>query len=273
MVFEAILKKVKLSVKAIFFAIILILSQFDSVALANDEVKKNDQTKNSDAALAEKLKAELDFNMQRRKGFRKQNDELKFYNREREKGLALFLEEQEKFEIEREKGLAEHKKTKTKSLDESSPEYFADLKDKKNRENWQEDSRLNHVKTRDQIISQYRDQENHSELEELDLYNNRPRFDLRKRYNNKWVKNSGKSNSSGSSFGGGAPVPDYVPDFPAPLDYAPQPVDNFEEIPPPPPAIPYDQGFGGNSGGYDSGFGDAPMPPAPPPPPEGGWDF
>ena len=253
-------------------ALILIFGQLFSLTIRATEVKKTETRQSSDAALAEKLKAELDFNMQRRKGFRKQNDELKFYNREREKGLALFLEEQEKFDIEREKGLVEHKKTKTKSLDESSPEYFADLKDKKNRENWLEDSRLNHVKTRDQIISQYRVQENHSELEELDLYNNRPRYELRKRYNNKWVKNSGKSNSSGSSFGGGAPVPDYVPDFPAPLDYAPQPVDNFEEIPPPPP-IPYDQGFGGNSGGYDSGFGEAPMPPAPPPPPEGGWDF
>jgi hypothetical protein len=243
-----------------------------SVVFAQTE-KTTSVDKANDAALAEKLKQELNFNMQRRKGFKKQAEDQKFFDREREKGLALFLEEQEKFDIQREKGVAEHRKSKTKSLDESSPEYFSDLKEKKNRQLWLDESREIHVQTRNQIVSQYSDTVNHSETEELDLYNNRPRYDLRKRYNNKWVKNSTKSSSSsgGSPFNG-APPPENVPDFPAPIDYAPQPIDNFEEIPPPPPAIPYDQGQGfGN--GFDSGFGDAPMPPPPPPPPEGGWDF
>lgn len=228
---------------------------------------------NDDAALAEKLKQELNFNQQRRKGFKKQNADLQVFNREREKGLSLFLEEQEKFDLEREKGLALHKKSKMKPLDESSPEYFADLKIKKEQSLWLETARKNHVKTRDQVIGLYSEGEQVSEMEELDLYNNRPRYDLRKRHNNKWVKSSskstgGSSSSGGSSFGSGAPVPENPTDFPAPIDYAPQPIENFDEIPPPPPPIPYDQ-----NPGFESGFGDAPVPPPPPPMPEGGWDF
>lgn len=229
------------------------------------------EKKTEDQALAEKLKQEFNFNLQRRKGFRKQIDDKKIYDREREKGLALFLEEQEKFDVNREKGLSEHKKRKIITPDDSSPEYYADLKDKQNKKKWLDEARLIHVRTRDQVISQYNESQfNHSELEELDLLNTRPRFDLRKRYNNKWVKNAGKpsSGSSGStpSFPG-APAPDNTNDFPPPIDYAPQPIDNYEEIPPPPP-IPYDQ-----SQGYDSGFGDSPMLPPPPPPPAEGWDF
>lgn len=221
-----------------------------------------------DTDLAQKLNQELSFNQQRRKGFKKQSDDLKIFNREREKGLALFLEEQEKFDIERERGLSDHKKNKMKSLDESSPEYLADLKVKNERNKWLEEARKVHVKTRNQVISQYSDTDHASEMEELELYNNRPRYELRKRYRNKWVKNSSKPSSSGSSFGGGAPVPENPMDFPAPVDYAPQPIENFDEMPPPPPPIPFDQ-----SQGFDSGFGDAPLPPPPPPAPEGGWDF
>jgi hypothetical protein len=106
-------------------------------------------------------------------------------------------------------------------------------------------------------------------MEELDLYSKRPRYDLRKRYLNKWVKNSSKTSSSsgGSSFGGGAPAPQSPMDFPVPVDYAPQPIENFEEIPPPPPPIPFE------NQGFESGFGENPLPPPPPPVPEGGWDF
>jgi hypothetical protein len=265
--FLSTLKKVKSSVIVPILITFLFSPIFAQTEKLTPVDKKNDQV------LAEKLKQELNFNMQRRKGFKKQIEDQKFFDREREKGLALFLEEQEKFDIEREKGIAEHKKSKTKSLDESSPEYFSDLKEKKNRELWLDQSRKVHINTRDQIVSQYSDNINQSESQELDLYNNRPRYDLRKRHNNKWVKNSTKSSSSssGNSFNG-APSPENSPDFPPPMDYAPQPIDNFEEIPPPPPAIPFDQsqGFGN---GFDSGFGDAPMPPPPPPPPEGGWDF
>ena len=251
-------------------------SSFLSVALANEKVNsaKTNQTKTeiiADGDLAEKLKEELNFNLQRRKGFQKQINDQKIYSREREKGLALFLEEQEKFDLDRERGLALHKKTKTKPMDESSPEYFADLKDKKNQINWLEDARLTHVKTRDQIVSQYNpDIQNHSEMEELDLYNLRPRYNLRKRYHNKWIKNStAKPPGYGGGFNG-APSPEGSSEFPPPTEYVPPPMDNFEEIPPPPPMIPYDQ-----NQGYESGFGEAPnqqMPP-PPPMPEGGWDF
>lgn len=251
-----------------------------TVAVAAMPEKKRESVEHietaEDTALAEKLKEELNFNLQRRKGFSKHIEDQKIYHREREKGFALFLEENEKFEIERERGLALHKKTKTKPMDESSPEYFADLKDKKNRDRWLEEARSLHVKTRDQIVSQYnQNTQTHSEAEELDLLNSRPRYDLRKRYKNKWIKGSstGLGSHGAGSFNGGAPSPEGPSmDFPAPVEYAPPyappPMDNFEEIPPPPPMIPYDQ-----NQGYESGFGEAPMPPPPPPPPDGGWDF
>lgn len=218
--------------------------------------------------LAEKLNQELNFNQQRRKGFKEHTSDQKIFDREREKGLSLFLEEQEKFDIQREKGIAEHKKSLRKSLDESSPEYFEDLKEKKNREDWIEEARHVHVRTRDQILSRYNGDSSQSEMEELGLNQLRPKYDQRKRFKNKWIKSStNKASTGGSSFGDSAPSPGGSMDFPAPVDYAPQPImDNFDEIPPPPPPIPYEQGQG-----YDSGYGDAPIPP--PPPPEGGWDF
>ena len=245
--------------------LILIVGFFLSISAAKAAEKIS-----SDQALAEKLKQELNFNLERRKGFKKQVGDQKIYDREREKGLALFLEEQEKFDVSREKGLSAHRNTKTKSLDESSPEYFIDLKDKENRKRWSDEARLRHVQTRDQVVSGYNTNlQNQSEMDELDLYNSRPRYDLRKRYNNKWVKNSTKTPSTGgSSPFGGAPAPESPTDFPAPIDYSPQPIDNFEEIPPPPPPIPYDL-----NQGYDSGFGDAPNQPGAPMPPPEGWDF
>ena len=253
------LKKVKLSVTALIILANIFFSAFVHAA--------------EDTALAEKLKEELNFNQQRRKGFKKQTEDQKIFNLEREKGLALFLEEQEKFDQARDRGISEYKKTKQKPMDESSPEFFADLKEKKMREVVLENARKLHVKTRDQIVSQYDASAHQSEMTELELYNQRPRYDLRKRYKNKWTQQGQKSTgSTSSSFGGGAPVPENPMDFPAPVDYAPQPIENFEEIPPPPP-IPYDPTGGQGYPTYDSGYGDAAIPPPPPPPPDGGWDF
>jgi hypothetical protein len=232
------------------------------------------EKKSQDLILAEKLRSELNFNLQRRKGFQKSVKDHKIFDQERENGLSLFLEEQEKFDQNREKSLYDYKRKKTNySMDESSPEYFADLKKKKNRQKWLDDARQQHVETRDKVLSAYNHSfQNQTEAEELDLYNTRPRFDLRKRYNNKWKNqksNAGSTTINNSFSGAPAPAPTPAPDnYPQPIDYTPQPLDNFDEIPPPPPPILYDQ-----SQGYENGFGDPPDQLAPPPAPEGGWDF
>lgn len=224
----------------------------------------------TDTQLAEKLKQELQFDIQRKKGFQNFKDKNNVFEREREKGLSMFLEEQEKFDIAREKGKDAYKASKQKrTMDESSPEYYADLREKDKQQIAREKSREIHVQTRDRIVSQYSHEGSIlSEEQEFNLNQNRPRYDLRKRGSNKWSgsgKSGGSSSSSSGGFGSALDVPP-----PPPQDYIPQPIDNFEEIPPPPP-IPYDESMHVPS--FDSGFGEAPLPPPPPPPPEGGWDF
>lgn len=220
---------------------------------------------------AEQLRGELRYDVTRRKAYKNQDQGDKAFDREREKGLALFLEEQEKWDLARERGIREYKKNKVlnRELDENSPEYKEDMKLKMEAVKELETARKKHVTTKKQILAEFDGQVQTTEEQELAIFESRPRYDLRKRARNKWVKSGDRKTISSGSSAGGAPPPPVYDDFPPPTDYAPpQPMDSFEEIPPPPPAMPYD----GSSGGYDTGFGDTPMPPPPPPPPEG-WDF
>lgn len=254
--------------RSLFFSISIGIAFLASAVSAQQSVQNATP---SDPQLAEKLKQELQFDIQRKKGFNGFEEKKTVFEREREKGLSMFLEEQEKFDIAREKGKEAYRSSKKKrSMDESSPEYYADLREKDKQQAAREKSRQVHVQTRNRIISQYSHESHLSEEQEFGLDQIRPRYDLRKRGSNKWTRGSGATGSSGSrgsspgGFGSPMDVPPPVP------DYIPQPVDNFEEIPPPPP-IPYDESM--SVPGFDSGFGEAPLPPPPPPPPEGGWDF
>ena len=112
-----------------------------------------------------------------------------------------------------------------------------------------------------------------AEMDELDLLQKRPRFELRYRGKNHWVKKGSGSTgnekgASGSGGGGYSPPPPAFDDYPIQPDYIPAPIDGFEDIPPPPPPpLNYDGSANGfpYNGNIDSGFGDPPPPPPPPP--------
>ncbi len=222
-----------------------------------------------DVEVLQSLKTQANYDQNRRKQFNSDRAAKKIFSSEREKGLGSFLEEQEKWDLQREKGLREQRKLKrTKNLDEDSPEYRADLKQKENEKNKMETARRLMVRTRDQVIVAKPSTLDAEEMEELGLLQNRPRFDLRKRGKNKWVKGQSASGAGKPSSGGSTAPPQAFDDFPVQPDYmpAPAPIDGFEEIPPPPPPVNYDgvpNGVNGYPYNIDSGFGDAPPPPSP----------
>lgn len=244
----------------------------------------------TDQELAIKLKNELEFDTQRRNDFKSQRKNNDVYEKEREKGLSLFLEEQEKWDVTRDKGLKAQRaeRLKEKKMDEGSPEYVQDLKEKKKYEQEQIAARKKHIETRDMIVQSFKNKAQVSEEEELEVYNQRPRYTLRQRAQNKWVSRGaggrmgGGSSPGFSGSGGSIPSPgNSAFDYPTNPNPEYIPTDNFEEIPPPPP-MPYEGSYpppGGdyyNGGGNFNGnpdYGAPPMGYPPPPPPEGGWDF
>jgi hypothetical protein len=241
----------------------------------------------TDKELAAKLKDELEYETKRRNDFKKQRQGKRTFEQEREKGLSLFLEEQEKWDLTREKGLNEQRASRLKSneIDENSPEYIQDQKAKKNYEDDLEVSRKKQIETKEQVSALFKNKVDVTEEEELDIYNDRPRYALRARGYNKWSKgkSSGSSGSSESSGSGGGNWDGGSAGSSAPFDYPPipnqdyVPSDNFDDLPPPPPMMPY-EGYGAPGGAapyYEGGAGGEFSPPTgyPPPPPDGGWDF
>lgn len=224
-----------------------------------------------DDAVIDTLKIEANHNIERLKSFKEETTYNKIFENEREKGLGEYFEEQEKWDLIRERGLAEYKKQKAPvTPDETSAEYRRDQKEKADANNRYEQSRERLVRTRDKIRRMQPQSLTLLEEEELQLFVDRPRYDIRKKRMNKWVSSGLKSGSAG---GGAAPsflnnptppiandfVPPPPPDFPA----APAPYEGFEELPPPPmydnsmnTGVPYDPSFGGT------------IPPPPPPPPD-----
>lgn len=227
------------------------------------------ETAKIDNELLQTLNSEAANEQARRSQFYPDRDGKKIFDSEREKGLGLFLEEQEKWDLIREKGLAEHRRQKKiESPVEGGPEFLADQKEKKAEAAALDKARIITLETRAHFHTKAKQQgEDKQELDELGLAQNRPRYEFRKRGKNKWVKGEGKP--SGTT-GGAPPVFD---DFPPQPDYvpAPQPVEGFEDIPPPP--MNYDSANGAPpyGGNIDSGFGDVPPPPPPPPPQD--YDF
>lgn len=245
-----------------------------------------------DHELAVKLKSDLEFDVQRRNAFIKHSQNKNIYESEREKGLSLYLEEQEKWDVNREKGMKQQRSDRLRNheVDEQSPEYARDQKEKQKYELDQENARKKHVETKKEVTQYFDNKVTVSESEELDIYNDRPRFELRSRGQNKWAKKGSGSGSgspawgggSGSSSGGGESSGTAPFDYPVSGggDYVP--TDNYDDLPPPPPLVPYDSYGNGQNGGvpppyYGEGNPDfaAPVPGQsyPPAPPDGGWDF
>lgn len=233
------------------------------------------QVSDADKRLLKSLKSEASYDQKRREHFNEDRLAKKIFSHEREKGLASFLEDQEKWDLIREKGLAEYRKQKqTRSPVEGGPEYLEDQKRKNIENKKMERARELTVSIRDQILSKENpNSRTEEEMEELGLLQNRPRFDLRKRGKNHWIKkgtmgeNLNKSTSDSSGF---SPPPPAFDDYPIQPDYIPAPIEGFEEIPPPPPPPINFDGGGMNgfpyNGNIDSGFGEPPPPPPPPPP-------
>lgn len=225
-----------------------------------------------DEAAIDTLKIEANHDIERLKSYKKETANNKIFEYEREKGLGEFFEEQERWDLIRERGLREYLKQKSPVvLDETSELYKKDLKEKASADSRYEQSRAAHVRTRDKIRSLQPRSLAILEAEELQIFTDRPRYDLRKKRTNKWALGAGaKSGASAGApgFQGSAPPPvnnDFTP--PPPLDFpaAPAPYEGFEELPPPPiydssmnTSIPYDPSFGGEMS----------IPPPPPPPPD-----
>ncbi len=220
-----------------------------------------------DTQLLESLNSEAGHDKARRKLFPEDQNAKKLYDNQREKELALFLEQQEKWEQSRERGLNEYRhEKKDKSPTDDGPEFKEDLKARQLENRQKEKARILVAQTREKIISQMTPAELELEYQELNLMQNRPRYDVRKRGKNKWVAGNKPGKPVPATGGGGfAPPPAAFDDFPPTPDFAPVPgFDNFEEIPPPPPPpINFDGSMG--FGGVDSGFGEIPPPPPPPP--------
>jgi hypothetical protein len=231
-----------------------------------------------DIDLADALKIEANHNSQRIKSFKVEATNNKVFDEEREKGFAEFLEEQEKWDLLRDRGLQEQRRLKRANISpvEGSPEHLEYLEEKESQEARYERSRKLHVTTREKVLSQFNDNVAHLETEELGLLNTRPRYELRKRGENKWAKSGpgGRGSSSSGGFGntgggssGGfepAPISDFVPspEFPP----APPPFEVTDESQfTPPPA------FDPSTGMPLDGMGEELNIPPPPPPPE--FDF
>lgn len=226
-----------------------------------------------DEELLNSLKIQANHNLNRLKSFSEEKKNNKVYDNEREKSLGLYLEEQEKWDLQREKGILVYLKgKKTSTPQEGGPDDLLDQAEKLKLIEKAEQSREVQVRTRNQILLEHPGVVAQLEDEELGLKETRPRYDLRKRGHNKWIKGnatggsrplgSGYTPSSNDTDGGFPPPPqDYIPPPPPP------PAD-YEEIPPPPPPPTYDYGSGGGMP-YDPGYGD--IPPPPPPPPD--YDF
>mgnify|MGYP000952028204 CR=1 FL=1 len=267
----------------LFTSLFLFLSLVYS---ANEDVE-------TDAELAQKLNSDLKYDVQRRNSFKSHAQDKQVYNREREKGFSLYLEEQEKWDAIREEGIKEYRQSRLnhKVMDETSPEYIKDEQQKKNDLKKMEVARKKYVATKEKVTAQFRSQFKTSEEEELGIYDGRPRFELSKRgkMNRVSKSNGGGSFSSPSASSGNLPSPNnssgglgYGPDGSAPFDYpaptndfTPPPSDGFEDLPPPPPLMPYD-GYGepplfeDGGAGFNPGLMDNNYQP---PPMDGGWDF
>lgn len=214
---------------------------------------------------------------ERLSGFAEHYAEGKKIDKARADGERAFFEESEQWEALRRNEYSEFKKQKKAAeIADDGPEFKQDAKDKKQDAIQYEESRkeFQKLKANERAISR-ESKKLPSELQELQVYSDRPRYDYSKRplfgARYKWQGALSGSASSGSNFGGynsgsgGS-------NFPSPPSFddggyipAPNLPDDSDFPPPPPPP-----GFGDDSLG--GGFG-SDMPPPPPPPPPNFQDF
>lgn len=226
-----------------------------------------------DEDFADSLKIEANHNMSRIKSFRDEVRNNKIFDVEREKGLGEFLEEQEKWELIRDRGLREYRTQKRQSSPrEGGLEHDEYLEQKESEDALYERSRQVHVRTRNRVMNLTLENLSSLEMSELGLDLYRPRYELRKRANNKWVGTGTSGSKSGFSNGSAsyqAPPPPPM-DIPPPPEFpaAPAPYEGYDDQIQPAPVPSYDPSSGVP---YDPSFGAENVPPPPPPPPD--FDF
>lgn len=209
-------------------------------------------------------------------GFAQHQKNNKQFDKARAQGEKAYLEEQEQWELSRQRTLEDYKKKKqAQVMEDEGPEYQADQVTKKAWDKQREIEREKYASRRHEEVLDRKAKGLPSEEEELDIAEERPRYDYRKRAS--FGASKGSKSSSGSSFpsggGGGAPwsggggssfptpppFDDFGNDGFSPAQNAP---DDFGDIPPPPPPPPV----------FEDGF-DGPNPIPPPVFDDGGGDF
>jgi hypothetical protein len=232
-----------------------------------------------------------DSEVDRLSGFAKHQSNDEQYDKARIQGEREYLEEVEQWEHKKERELQAYKtisKDRRVDMDEDSPDAKADAVQKKKLAEQYEEDRKKHSLSRAKNKSFDRQALGlPSEIKELGLDQERPRYDYRKRASfgatTKLGKNTFKSSgsSSGGYSGGGGggsrggnsfpPPPPAFDDFQDGGGYLPAPTlndDYMGDIPPPPPPPPP---FGGE--GMGGGINDFPPPPPPTFGDEGGGGF
>lgn len=206
-------------------------------------------------------------------GFAQHQKNGKQFENARSQGEKAYLEEQEQWELSRHRTLEDYKKKKAAQvMEDEGPEYQADQVIKQNWDKNREIERQKYATRRHEEVLDRKAKGLPSEEEELNIAEERPRYDYRKRASfgaSKGGKSSASSPSSPSSGapwtgGGGSnfPTPPPFDDFGGegyvPAQNAP---DDFGDIPPPPPPPPvFDDNFDGPN-------------PIPPPTFDDGGDF
>lgn len=207
-------------------------------------------------------------------GFAQHQKNNKQFDKARSQGEKAYLEEQEQWELSRQRVLEDYKKKKqSQVMDDEGPEYKADQVTKKAWDANREVEREKYASRRRDEVVDRKAKGFPTEEQELDIAEERPRYDYKKRASFGASKGGRSSSPSSPSSGGGAPwtggggssfpTPPPFDDFGnegfSPAQNAP---DDFGDIPPPPPPPPV----------FDEGF-DGPGPIPPPPVFDDGGDF
>lgn len=211
-------------------------------------------------------------------GFAKHQKENQQYDKARQQGERAYLEEEEQWENKKLRELEEYKKqSKKRLMSEEGPEAKEDAAQKKKLQLQREEDKEAYVQERKTKKSFDRQALGlPSEMKELGLDQERPRYDYRRRasfgatprYGKNLPSSSGSSGgySGGGSSGGSFPPPPTFDDF-QDGGYLPAPTlndDYMGDIPPPPPPPSFgDSNFSGEGSDF---------PPPPPPPPTFGDD-
>ncbi|MEZ0392194.1 MAG: hypothetical protein ACAH59_08270 [Pseudobdellovibrionaceae bacterium] len=178
------------------------------------------------------------------KGFAQQKEKNQKYDQERLSGAGEIQKKREEWEKQRQEAVGPYKAWKSKqaeALDESSPEYHQDKKNKKAYDAHLEELRQKYVQERNLKRAQRKTNVKLTEEEEYGLNEKVVRVDVSKRalYGGKpgFMKSPVRGGGAGSGSGAGSmdfgspPPPPSEPSMPPP----PAPEFYEPEIPPPPP--------------------------------------